>query len=137
MKKIVKEYTKCLEQIAEFNKEIETYRKEISDIGSIDVSANTILHANSTDKSFIYGLGIVRSQIDSCALLGIPSEEYVQKFNNIILLHRAKTELNEMLLQKCKLQIKETDLWDIMSSDDKFPFIMQSQDHFYDVVSAK
>jgi hypothetical protein len=136
MKKIVKEYTKCLEQIAEFNKQIETYRKEISDIGSIDVSANTILHANSTDKSFIYGLGIVRSQIDSCALLGIPSEEYNQKFNNIILLHRAKTELNEMLLQKCKLQIKETDLWDIMSSDDKFPFIMQSQDHFYDVVSA-
>jgi hypothetical protein len=133
MKKIVKEYTKCLEQIAEFNKAIETHRKEISDIGSIDVSANTILHANSTDKSFIYGLGIVRSQIDSCALLGIPSEEYYQKFNNIILLHRAKTELNEMLLQKCKLQIKETDLWDIMSSDDKFPFIMKSEEHFYDM----
>jgi hypothetical protein len=133
MKKIVREYKKCLEQIAEFTKEIETHRKEIADISSIEVSANTILHANSTDKSFIYGLGIVRSQIDSCALLGIPSEEYNQKFNNIILLHRAKTELNEMLLQKCKLQIKETDLWDIMSSEDKFPFIMQSQDHFYDM----
>jgi hypothetical protein len=93
------------------------------------------LHANSTDKSFIYGLGIVRSQIDSCALLGIPSEEYYQKFNNIILLHRAKTELNEMLLQKCKLQIKKAELWDIMSSEDKLPFIMQSHD-FDDVVSA-
>ena len=126
MKKIVKEYTKCLEQIAEFTKEIETHRKEIADISSIEVSANTILHANSTDKSFIYGLGIVRSQIDSCALLGIPTEEYYQKFNNIILLHRAKTELNEMLLQKCKLQMKETELWDLMSSDDKFPFVMET-----------
>ncbi|NBX72997.1 MAG: hypothetical protein EBQ89_01725 [Alphaproteobacteria bacterium] len=126
MKKIVKEYTKCLEQIAESKKQIETHQKQIADIGRIDVSPNNILHANSTDKSFIYGLGIVRSQIDSCTLLGIPSEEYNQKFNNIILLHRTKTELNEMLLQKCKLQIKETELWDLMSSDDKFPFVMET-----------
>lgn len=134
MKKIVREYKKCLEKIAEFSIQIETHQKQISDIGTIDVSANTILHANSTDKSFIYGLGIVRSQIDSCFLLGIPSEEYHQKFNNIIELHRAKTQLNELLLQKCKVQIKETELWDIMSSDDKFPFIMQEQDHFSAVV---
>ena len=102
---------------------IDTMRKEISDIGTIDISTNLSLDKRSSERQFLYALGILSNQIAGCPLLNLPDAEYIEKRDNVTALWKLKHEEKAWVDYAGELRMYYSKLQDLLDNDDKFQLL--------------
>jgi hypothetical protein len=99
---------------------IDGIRKEINSIGSIDISTNLTLDKRSSERQFLYALGILGNQIAGCPLLNLPDAEYIEKRDSITTLWKLKHEEKAWVDYAGELRVYYSRLEDLLDNDEKF-----------------
>lgn len=102
---------------------VDTIRWKIELIGSIDVSSNLSIDKRSSEKQFLYALGILSNQIAGCPLLNLPDAEYIEKRDSITALWELKQEDMAWADYVGELQEYQYKLRNLLDNDDKFQLL--------------
>ena len=102
---------------------VDEIREKISKIGSIDISSNLSIDKHSSEKQFLYALGIVSNQAWVCPLLGIPETDYKEKVDQVTALWNLMQELKAWVDYARELRNYEHALEDLLDNDDKFQLL--------------
>lgn len=102
---------------------IDGIRKEITSIGTIDISTNLSLDKRSSERQFLYALGILSNQIAGCPLLNLPDAEYIEKRDNITTLWKLMQEEKAWVQYAGELRRYTYELKDLLDNDDKFQLL--------------
>ena len=92
-------------------------------IGSIDISSNLSIDKTSSEKQFLYALGILNNQIAGCPLLNLPDAEYIEKRDSITTLWELKQENMAWVDYAGELQVYQYELRNLLDNDDKFQLL--------------
>ena len=102
---------------------IDGIRKEITSIGTIDISTNLSLDKRSSERQFLYALGILSNQIAGCKLLNLPDAEYIEKRDNVTTLWKLKSEEKAWVEYSAELRVYYSRLQDLLDNEDKFQLL--------------
>ena len=102
---------------------VDGLRKEISKIGSIDISTKLSIDSSASERQFLYALGILANQITGCPLLGLADTEYIEKRDSITALWKLKHEERAWVDYAMELRIYSRRLEDLLDNDDKFQLL--------------
>jgi hypothetical protein len=102
---------------------IDGIRKEITSIGTIDISTNLSLDKRSSERQFLYALGILSNQIAGCPLLNLPDAEYIEKRDNVTTLWKLKSEEKAWVEYSAELRVYYSRLQDLLDNEDKFQLL--------------
>ena len=102
---------------------VDGIREKISKIGSIDISSNLSIDKHSSEKQFLYALGIVSNQAWVCPLLGIPETDNKEKVDQVTALWNLMQELKAWVDYARELRNYEHALEDLLDNDDKFQLL--------------
>ena len=102
---------------------VDGIREEISKIGSIDISSNLTIDRRSSERQFLYALGILGSQIAGCPLLNLPDAGYIEGRDKITALWKLKQEEKAWVDYAGELRVYQYTLEDLLDNDDKFQLL--------------
>ena len=102
---------------------VDEIRDEISRIGTIDISTKLSLDKSSSERQFLYALGILANQIAGCPLLNLPDSEYIMKSDSITALWKLKQEEKAWVDYAMELRVYSRRLEDLLDNDDKFQLL--------------
>jgi hypothetical protein len=119
MKKLTA-YRKAEAELAILFEERKALNEEINKIRFIEISTSLSITVNSTDKQYLYAVGLLNNQIATANELGIDATEYLEKKETVVnyrKLTQKKAELdtyyNELHKYKC-------DTYDLLSNTELF-----------------
>jgi len=102
---------------------IDGIRKQSSEIRDISVSSNLVIDRASTERQFLFALGILSQQITSCPLLNLPDAEYIEKRDKITALWKLMQEEKAWVQYASELRRYTYELEDLLDNDDKFQLL--------------
>ena len=102
---------------------IDGIRKQSSEIRDISVSSNLVIDRASTERQFLFALGILSQQITSCPLLNLPDAEYIEKRDKITALWKLMQEEKAWVQYANELRRYTYELEDLLDNDDKFQLL--------------
>ena len=102
---------------------VDGIREEISKAGSISVSSNLTIDKHSSEKQFLYALGILSNQIAGCPLLNLPDADYIESRDRITALWKLKQEEKAWVDYAGELRVYQYELEDLLDNDDKFQLL--------------
>jgi hypothetical protein len=102
---------------------IDGIRKEAGEIGNISVSSNLVIDRTSSERQFLFALGILSQQITSCPLLNLPDAEYIEKRDKITALWKHMQEEKAWVQYANELRRYTYELEDLLDNDDKFQLL--------------
>jgi hypothetical protein len=102
---------------------IDGIRKQSNEIRDISVSSNLVIDRASTERQFLFALGILSQQITSCPLLNLPDAEYIEKRDKITALWKLMQEEKAWVQYASELRRYTYELEDLLDSDDKFQLL--------------
>jgi hypothetical protein len=102
---------------------IDEIRKQSSEIGDISVSSNLVIDRVSSERQFLFALGILSQQIVSCPLLNLPDTEYIEKRDKITALWKLMQEEKAWVQYAGELRRYTYELKDLLDNDDKFQLL--------------
>lgn len=97
--------------------------EEMSLIGSITISSNLCIDKDSSEKQFLYALGILGNQIASCPLLNLPDDSYIQSRDNIIALWKLMQEYRSWVVYAGELREYKRELEKLLDNEDRFQLL--------------
>jgi len=95
MKKLTA-YRKAEAELALVREQRTALNEEINKIRLIEISSSLTISTNSTDKQYIFAIGLLNSQIASATELGLDTTEYVEKKENVVRLMKLTKERTEV-----------------------------------------
>ena len=95
----------------------------MSEIGNISVSSNLNIDRGSSEKQFLFALGILSQQIVGCPLLNLPDAEYIEKRDKITALWKFMQEEKGWVQYANELRRYTYELEDLLDNDDKFQLL--------------
>ena len=102
---------------------VDGIREEMSKTGSINVSSNLSIDIHSSQKQFLYALGILSNQIAGCPLLNLPDASYIESRDKITALWKLIQEWQSWVVYAGELREYEYALEDLLDSDDRFQLL--------------
>jgi hypothetical protein len=102
---------------------IDGIRKQSSEIRDISVSSNLVIDRASTERQFLFALGILSQQITSCPLLNLPDAEYIEKRDKITALWKLMQEEKAWVQYANELRRYTYELEDLLDNNDKFQLL--------------
>jgi len=102
---------------------IEGIREEMSKVSVINISSNLSIDRHSSEKQFLYALGILSNQIAGCPLLNLPDAEFIESRDKITALWKLKQELKAWADYAGELQNYEYLLEELLDSNDRFQLL--------------
>jgi hypothetical protein len=116
-------YNKAKADYSEVRAVVEGIREVIESIGSIEVSSSITITKDSSERQFIYAVGILSNQVIGCMKLGISRDEYDKQLNNIIQLSRFLKDLKEWQVYMRDLELYEHRIYSLLDNDELFQLI--------------
>lgn len=113
-------FNKATQDIKDVSIITEEFCDKIREIGSITISSNLRIDVGSSERQFLYALGILNHQISSCPLLNISDAEYVQKRDAIITLWKLIQEKREWIQYEHDLHVYRVRVEKLLDDNDKF-----------------
>lgn len=92
-------------------------------IGSISISSGLSIDRYSSEKQFLYALGILNNQIAGCPLLNLPDAEYIEKRDSITTLWELIQEWKSWTVYAGELREYQSALEGLLDSDDRFQLL--------------
>jgi hypothetical protein len=122
MKKMNKSqaYTQVLNDITFATEQIELFANRIQEIGSIHVSSSSIIDSRSSDKQYVFAIGVLNSQINSSQELGLDPKSYTDMKELVINLRVVTKEIQDWKTYLDELTRYKSDVYRLLSDDEKF-----------------
>jgi hypothetical protein len=119
MKKLIA-YKKAVKELETMGENRDAIRKEIDEIKSIEISSSLTVNYSSSDKQFVFAMGLLNSQIASCAELGLESTEYTEKKEKVLKICKLAKELREIDAHISNLLHYKSDVYQLLSKTELF-----------------
>lgn len=113
-------YTQVLTDIAFASKQIELFANRIQEIGCISIGSTITIDSRSNDKQYVYGIGVLNSQINSSQELGLDPKSYTDMKELVINLRVVTKELQDWKTYLDELECYKKDVYKLLSDDEKF-----------------
>lgn len=97
--------------------------EEMDLIGSISISSGLSIDKTSSEKQFLYALGILSNQIASCPLLNLPDDSYIQSRDSITALWKLIQEYKSWAVYAGELREYERALEKLLDNEDRFQLL--------------
>lgn len=97
--------------------------EEMSKAGSIDISSNLSIDKHSSEKQFLYALGILSNQIAGCPLLNLPDADYIESRDKVTALWKLMQEYRSWQVYARELREYEYALEGLLDNDDRFQLL--------------
>jgi hypothetical protein len=119
MKKLIA-YKKAVKELETIRENRDAIRKEIDEIKSVEISSSLTVNYSSSDKQFVFAMGLLNSQIASCAELGLESKEYTEKKEKVLKICKLAKELREIDTHAYELERYKSDVYQLLSKTELF-----------------
>lgn len=98
-------------------------REKIKEIGSIEVGSTITINADSSDKQFVYAVGVLMSQSAGAEALGFTESDYAEKLAKVTALWNLNKELNPWRDYAYDLKVYEMQVHGLLSNDELFQLL--------------
>lgn len=98
-------------------------RENIKEIGSVEVGSTITITADSSDKQFVYAVGVLMSQTAGAKALGFTENEYSEKLINVSALWNLKKDLKPWDDYVCALRRYEQEVYSLLNDDELFQLL--------------
>jgi hypothetical protein len=98
-------------------------REKIKEIGSIEVGSTITINAESSDKQFVYAVGVLMNQTAGAELLGFTESDYAEKLAKVTALWNLNKELNPWRDYTYALKVYEMQVHELLSDDELFQLL--------------
>jgi hypothetical protein len=96
---------------------------EILKIGNLNISTSLNINERSTDKQFIFAIGLLTNQMIACNELGLPDTEYRELKDKVQLLFRMKNDLKPWQEYTDELSYYKRRVYDLLSDGERFELL--------------
>ena len=96
---------------------------EILKIGNLNISTSLNINEGSTDKQFIFAIGLLTNQMIACNELGLPDTEYRELKDKVQLLFRMKNDLKPWQEYTDELSYYKRRVYDLLSDGERFELL--------------
>lgn len=125
MKKLNKSqaYTQVVTDMNFAKEQVELFSNRINELGSIPVSTSITINSNSSDKQYVFAIGILNSQIASCQELGLDETSYTETKEQVINLRVVTKEFQDWSNYLVELSRYKDSVYRLLSDDEKFELL--------------
>lgn len=116
-------YISATNEIAEVREITSGMKNHIKEIGTLDISSSLTITSTSTQKQFVFAIGLLNSQINASKELGASTDAYVLLKEKVITLHRLVDEITPWENFCFELIRYKQDLHSLLDNDDKFQLL--------------
>jgi hypothetical protein len=102
---------------------IKVIENELLNIGKIEISASVTVSTSGSESQFIYGIGILNSQILACKELGLSTESREETKNKVILLCTLVKEHREWLRFAYELGAFKSEVHNLLTDKERFSLL--------------
>ena len=95
-------------------------KEEITTIGNIIINNTFSIDAYSSERQFLFAIGVTKSNIDACNDLGVDPTDFQERLETIKRLFQLGKEASQWWLFKEELSQYKYNLEKLLSNDDKF-----------------
>jgi hypothetical protein len=93
---------------------------EANEIGTIGIRPNFTINRCSSETSFVFAIGVLRSNVSSCEELGIDPSDYKEKLDKVKRLFQLQKEIQMTVEFKDQLYLYKYELYNLLTSEEKF-----------------
>lgn len=97
--------------------------EELTAIPEISVGNSISINANSSDKQYVYSIGILNNQINACKELGVDSKEYEESKANVLKLRLVNADYKAWQNYLHELGSYKRDLHNLLDKDELFELL--------------
>jgi hypothetical protein len=98
-------------------------RKKMTDIGSIEVGSTITINSDSSDKQFVYAVGVLMNQTAGAQVLGFTEIDYAEKLVQVTALWELRKDLKSWDDYVCALRRYEHEIYALLSDDELFQLL--------------
>lgn len=98
-------------------------KEEITTIGTIIINNNYTVDGCSSERQFLFAIGVTKSNIDACIDLGVNPNDFQEKLETIKKLFQLQKEKSQWWLFKDELSTYKYNLEKLLTDEDKFALL--------------
>jgi hypothetical protein len=98
-------------------------REKIKELGSIEVGSTITITASSSDKQFIYAVGVLMSQTAGATALGFTESDYAERLAQVTALWELRKDLKPWDDYVYALRRYEQEVYALLSDDELFQLL--------------
>jgi hypothetical protein len=98
-------------------------RKKMTDIGSIEVGSTITINSDSSNKQFVYAVGVLMNQTAGAQVLGFTESDYAEKLAQVTALWELRKDLKSWDDYVCALRRYEHEVYALLSDDELFQLL--------------
>lgn len=98
-------------------------RKKMEELGNIEVGSTITVTASSSDKQFIYAVGVLMSQTAGATALGFTESDYAEKLAQVTALWNLKKDLKPWDDYAYALRRYEQEVYALLNDDELFQLL--------------
>lgn len=95
-------------------------KEEITTIGNIIINNTFSIDAYSSERQFLFAIGVTKSNIDACNDLGVDPTDFQERLETIKRLFQLGKEVSQWWLFQEELSQYKYNLEKLLTNDDKF-----------------
>lgn len=119
MKKLMA-YKKAEAELAILFEERKALNEEINKVRFIEISTTLSITVNSTDKQYLYAVGLLNSQIATANELGMDATEYLEKKEAVVNYRKLTQKKAELDTYYNELRSYKCDTYELLSKAELF-----------------
>ena len=116
-------YKQAKQDSLEASEIVTSIREKIKETSSIEVGSTITINADSSDKQFIYAVGILMSQTAGAQALGFTESDYAEKLAQVTALWNLKKELKPWTDYVYALRRYEQEVYALLNDDELFQLL--------------
>ena len=102
---------------------VDQIREKIKELGNIEVGSTITITADSTDKQFVYAVGVLMSQTAGAEALGFTESDYAEKLAQVTALWNLKKDLKPWNDYVYALRRYEQEVYALLNDDELFQLL--------------
>lgn len=102
---------------------VNTISAQILEIGNLNISTSLNINERSTDKQFIFAIGLLTNQIIACNELALPDAEYRELKAKVQVMHHLRNELKVWQEYTDELAYYKRRVYDLLSDSERFELL--------------
>ena len=122
MKKL-KAFKNAVEDYKSAKEIVESISAQILEIGNLTISSSLNINGSSTDKQYIFAIGLLTNQMIACNELGLPDTDYRELKAKVQLLHHLRKELKPWQDYTDELAYYKRRVYDLLSDSERFELL--------------
>jgi hypothetical protein len=98
-------------------------REKIKELGSIEVGSTITINSDSSDKQFVYAVGVLMNQTAGAQVLGFTESDYAEKLAQVTALWELRKDLKPWNDYVYALRRYEQEVYALLSDNELFQLL--------------